>query len=237
MAIKKSSSTFKDLTGKVFGKLTVIKRVSEIGAKHIKWECKCECGNTSYPSSGNLLKGTTRSCGCGTSGGFKKSKKKLEEKQCSWCGNMFQPDRKSDKYCCIECRKEAGKAMQFKSKNKEKHRNAMAEWRRKNPAKRILSNLKQRGNIDLDEKWIQERLDKGVCEVTGIPFEYFEYGTTKPGFNYNPFGPSVDKINPDEGYKKSNCRLVCWAYNRAKGIWSDEVIKKMCKGVIDNGVI
>jgi hypothetical protein len=55
---------FKDLTGKVFGRLTVIKRVSPIGVKHIQWECLCECGKISYPSSTALTSGRTYSCGC-----------------------------------------------------------------------------------------------------------------------------------------------------------------------------
>lgn len=54
----------RDLTNSVFGRLTVIKRISPIGTKHIKWECVCTCGNTSYPTTDALLKGRTTSCGC-----------------------------------------------------------------------------------------------------------------------------------------------------------------------------
>lgn len=52
-----------DLTGRSFGRLTVIKRS---GAKHnlILWECKCECGNTCYVIGKLLRNGTTKSCGC-----------------------------------------------------------------------------------------------------------------------------------------------------------------------------
>ena len=108
----------------------------------------------------------------------------------------------------------------------------MARWRRNNPAKRILSNIKQRNNIDLDEVWIQERLDRGTCEVTGISFEFPEYGSKPRGFNYHPWTASVDKIIPELGYRKENCRLVVWAYNRAKGLWSDEVVLQLARGVV-----
>lgn len=41
---------FTDLTGKNFGKLTVISReenyVSKSGKKYSMWLCQCECGNT-----------------------------------------------------------------------------------------------------------------------------------------------------------------------------------------------
>lgn len=58
----------KDLTGKKFGHLTVL-RLSEkrnpINNK-ILWECKCDCGSSEivYASSGNLKQGYKTSCGC-----------------------------------------------------------------------------------------------------------------------------------------------------------------------------
>lgn len=54
----------KDLTGKVFGKLTVIKETPFRVNKKILWECKCDCGNTTFVKSGCLISGDTTSCGC-----------------------------------------------------------------------------------------------------------------------------------------------------------------------------
>lgn len=60
---------FHDLTGKVFGKLTVIKRIEDKelnGRFHVQWECVCECGNTTNVLSSNLVTGNSQSCGlCG----------------------------------------------------------------------------------------------------------------------------------------------------------------------------
>jgi len=55
-----------DLTGKTFGKLTVLCRSKEAGGKgkHAKWHCKCECGNETDVLSFNLRSGHTTSCGC-----------------------------------------------------------------------------------------------------------------------------------------------------------------------------
>jgi len=53
-----------DLTGRKFGKLTAIKPVGHNSCGQILWECACECGGTSVSASSNLLRGTTRSCGC-----------------------------------------------------------------------------------------------------------------------------------------------------------------------------
>lgn len=54
----------KDLTNKVFGKLTAIKVVGRNKHKSLIWECLCECGNKCYPTSNSLLSGNTKSCGC-----------------------------------------------------------------------------------------------------------------------------------------------------------------------------
>lgn len=53
-----------DLTGQVFTRLTVIKRVNNANDGHAKWLCKCECGNEITVASNVLKKGNTKSCGC-----------------------------------------------------------------------------------------------------------------------------------------------------------------------------
>lgn len=53
----------KDLTGKVFGKLTVIEYAFSKYRKAY-WNCRCECGNKRVISAGNLNSGHSSSCGC-----------------------------------------------------------------------------------------------------------------------------------------------------------------------------
>lgn len=53
----------KDLTGQRFGRLTVIKKHSSEKGR-IKWECRCDCGNITYPVTSKLTTGKTVSCGC-----------------------------------------------------------------------------------------------------------------------------------------------------------------------------
>lgn len=58
-----------DLTGKTFGKLTVLKRGENIGLQP-SWICQCECGTITQVMGGNLRKDNgTRSCGCEISKG------------------------------------------------------------------------------------------------------------------------------------------------------------------------
>lgn len=55
-----------DITGKVYGKLTVIEwdksRSKEGNGTY--WNCKCECGNTISVQKSNLIGGNVKSCGC-----------------------------------------------------------------------------------------------------------------------------------------------------------------------------
>lgn len=53
-----------DLTGRRYGRLTVIKRADDKKYKCPHWICKCDCGNEKIVSGSNLKTGQTRSCGC-----------------------------------------------------------------------------------------------------------------------------------------------------------------------------
>lgn len=52
-----------DLTGKRFGRLTVIKR-GENKWNHPAWICLCDCGNEVHVLGDSLRNGSTNSCGC-----------------------------------------------------------------------------------------------------------------------------------------------------------------------------
>lgn len=54
----------KDLTGKVFGKLTVLFRVQNDKQGCSQWLCQCECGNLTIVKGSSLRTGHTKSCGC-----------------------------------------------------------------------------------------------------------------------------------------------------------------------------
>lgn len=77
-------------------------------------------------------------------------------------------------------------------------------------------------NITFED--IFEKIEKGYCEVTNIPFEY-------TGVRYNPFAPSIDKIDPTKGYTKDNIQVVCLIYNRAKGINHHRDVIKMVRAL------
>ena len=53
-----------DLTGRRFGRLTVIERTSESRNQTKLWRSVCDCGKEHLATSGNLRSGRTLSCGC-----------------------------------------------------------------------------------------------------------------------------------------------------------------------------
>lgn len=57
-----------DLTGKVFGRLTVLEQTEDYinpqGVHYRKWLCMCECGNIKSIRETALKRGETKSCGC-----------------------------------------------------------------------------------------------------------------------------------------------------------------------------
>lgn len=61
---ERQKQRFNDLSGKKFGKLLIIKPTEERKNGSIVWECVCDCGNTVYVNSKNLVCGDTKSCGC-----------------------------------------------------------------------------------------------------------------------------------------------------------------------------
>jgi hypothetical protein len=84
-------------------------------------------------------------------------------------------------------------------------------------------------SFNLTDDWIANKIASGVCEITGIAFDY-----RRPtrGWRKNPFTPSVDRISSDLGYTKDNCRLVLTAVNIALGQWGDEVFAVIARAYV-----
>jgi hypothetical protein len=63
-----------NLTGKIFTRLTVIKRAKNSKGNKARWECKCTCGKTVIVSAASLKSKheSTKSCGCLQKENYKK---------------------------------------------------------------------------------------------------------------------------------------------------------------------
>ena len=103
-----------------------------------------------------------------------------------------------------------------------------AEWNKnayKNPKTRARTMLKSartsasKKNLpfDLTVDWIEQKLIDGLCEVSGISFDFESMNTGKWGHgSQNPFSPSLDRTVPELGYTKDNVKVVVWIYNVGK---------------------
>lgn len=65
---------------------------------------------------------------------------------------------------------------------------------------------------------IEARIQVGICEMTGLPFDFHNKGS-----NWN--SPSMDRIDPKKGYVYENIRIVCFAMNAALGHWGEMTLR------------
>lgn len=115
-------SRIKNLTGKTFGKLTVIEKLDKNKHGNFTWKCLCNCGNYTNVSGGSLTGGTTNSCGCLVKEINSEScRKRAGKKHYNWNPNLKDADRERrrnitisksvmdrDEYTCNVCKKRGG---------------------------------------------------------------------------------------------------------------------------------
>jgi len=66
------------------------------------------------------------------------------------------------------------------------------------------------------------------CAVSGISLEP-TFGTNEL---WNPWSPSIDRIDNRKGYVPGNVRITCIAANLAMGRWGEEALAKLAKHVV-----
>lgn len=79
--------------------------------------------------------------------------------------------------------------------------------------------------FDITHGWLlaQAEAQKFCCALTGIPF-YFRHSAES---FQDPFGPSLDRINPKGGYTKDNVRLVVFALNVMLMDWGCDIFERV----------
>lgn len=90
--------------------------------------------------------------------------------------------------------------------------------------------------FDLDAAWLSERLSRGTCEATGLPLQPMNTGNALTKHYRAPFVASLDRIDPAEGYTKSNCRIVAWMFNLAKNAYTDQDVLRLAIAVVSRAV-
>lgn len=78
--------------------------------------------------------------------------------------------------------------------------------------------------FDLTQEWMKKRIDAGVCEMSGLPFDM----KGKRSAN----SPSTDRINPNGGYTQDNCRMILWSINRALCNYGEDYILSVFDAIL-----
>lgn len=104
--------------------------------------------------------------------------------------------------------------------------------RAKSMMKSIKKKCKRLGweEPDFDENHLVDKIEKGFCELTGVPFVL----ENKCNGRKRTFSPSVDRIDNSAPYRKNNIRMVLWQVNLMKGELSDEELIDFCVLLLDS---
>lgn len=73
--------------------------------------------------------------------------------------------------------------------------------------------------FEITKEWVEARIRSFYCEATGLPFDL----TKIPG-RRNPYGPSLDRKDPSQGYTRENTQVVVWIYNTLKSDFGEEEV-------------
>ena len=106
----------------------------------------------------------------------------------------------------------------------------------KGKASRLYASCKRRtklskGTLTITKDWIEERLNAGVCEITGLPFNFSGRGK----FTRQPYGPSIDRKDPQNpNYTPENSRVVLWAVNCTMAEYGMDIMLPILKAIVEN---
>lgn len=210
---------FEDLTGQRFGRLTVIKTAytDKHGKRH--WECKCDCGETTYPTTSSLKGGLSSGCSrCGKLNHYEDLtgqrfgrlvvKRIVGHNPAKWececdCGNITSVNADSLKSgttvscgCYFRERRE-----ESRHKHDESHTRLHRIW---TGMKSRCYNPKQQSYERYGARGIR------VCDEWRNDYIAFRDWSIANGYNDDL---SIDRIDNDGNYEPSNCR---WATNKAQ---------------------
>lgn len=80
--------------------------------------------------------------------------------------------------------------------------------------------------FDLDDEWGAARWT-GLCELTKLPFNLAKGRRTQ-----NLYSPSIDRVKPELGYVKDNCRFVIFSVNAMKYDGSDNDMLSIARALL-----
>ena len=145
---------------------------------------------------------------------------------CKVCGAEFEAKTNAHKICSESCRNKAYAVSKTKWRTKTpEHKKQWSRYtkafRARNPFRAKVSTFKAKSRqlglpFDLDEQWFVD--NQGThCPILGIEFNA----------NDRNAQASVDRIIPELGYTKGNCRIISMKANRLKNNATIDELEKI----------
>jgi hypothetical protein len=155
-------------------------------------------------------------------------------KRRGWCSICKKEQVRLQKLKCYHANKTIKRSSYIKNKDPELHK---LDYYKRPLIDVILESAKGRSKksglpFDLDKDFLIELLknQNGKCAVTGIEF----ITELMPGCKRRPFYASLDRIDCNKGYIKTNVRFVCTIVNIAINEFGDLSFDKMCREYVKN---
>lgn len=240
---EKGTFIAKDLTGKVFGKLTVIENTQKTvkGGGYI-WLCECACGNQTTASVQRLTNGEKQSCGCESIASQFKSKD-LTNQVFGKLTALKATGQKAHGYYIWLCQCECGKQVEITSQRllKGNKQNCgcspLPPGRPARYGSPILNTLFHGYKNAAKERNIEWELDRedfykmvlGSCTYCGRePFQVYKLQQAK---EKEVIRSGIDRIDSSKGYIQENCVSCCKTCNIAKAGMTQKEFKEWIKRV------
>lgn len=94
----------------------------------------------------------------------------------------------------------------------------------------LIRDAKKRGEVSISIEWLTKKLENGVCELTGLPFDMSNGDVNIP----KAYAPSLDKIDAtNKEYSEDNTRVVLFAVNCALGRFGDTTILPILEAMVE----
>lgn len=86
--------------------------------------------------------------------------------------------------------------------------------------------------FDLTQRYVEDRVAEagGCCEVSGVA--YVPDYDPERRFSHNPYGFSIDRIEPTLGYVEGNVRFVITAVNFAINQWGMDAYLRIAQATV-----